>query len=64
MLKYKLDLLIIFINLKYDCIDLMVFLVFDKSDSSEEIRVFNCLYELIIEGCKNGFVFYRLFIYE
>lgn len=32
MLVYDLDLFIIFINLKYDCIDFIVFFVFDKCD--------------------------------
>jgi len=64
MLKYKLDPLITFTNLKHDCIDSTVPLVFDKSDSSEETRALNCLHELITEGCKNGFVPYRLPIHE
>ncbi len=64
MLKYELDPLITFTNLKHDCIDSTVPLVFDKSDSSEETRALNCLHELITEGCKNGFVPYRLPIHE
>ena len=64
MLKYDLDPLITFTNLKHDCIDSTVPLVFNKQSSDEEAKALNCLHELITKGCEQGFVPYRLPIHE
>ena len=64
MLNYGLDPLITFTNLKHDCIDSTVPLVFNKQSEEDEKKAINCLHELITEGCKQGFVPYRLPIHE
>lgn len=64
MLKYDLDPLITFTNLKHDCIDSTVPLVFNKQNKDEETKALNCLHELITKGCESGFVPYRLPIHE
>lgn len=64
MLSYGLDPLITFTNLKYDCIDSTVPLVFNKHDPEQQEKAMECLKKLIDDGCKMGFVPYRLPIHE
>ena len=64
MLAYDLDPFITFTNLKHDCIDSTVPLVFDKRDPAQSEKAHACLRALIDEGCEQGFVPYRLPITE
>ncbi|MFS1704237.1 FAD-binding protein [Alteromonas sp. AMM-1] len=64
MLRFELDPFITFTNLKHDCIDSTVPLVFDKQDPAQTEKAHACLRALIDEGCKQGFVPYRLPVTE
>ena len=64
MLAYDLDPFITFTNLKHDCIDSTVPLVFDKRDPVQVEKAHACLRALIDEGCEQGFVPYRLPVTE
>ena len=58
--KYNIDPLITFTNLKHDCVDSTIPLVFDLENSEEVKNAHTCLNELINEGAKYGYVPYRL----
>lgn len=58
--KYNIEPFITFTNLKHDCVDSTVPLVFNLMDEAEVENAHNCLNELINEGAKLGFVPYRL----
>ncbi|WP_158971627.1 FAD-binding oxidoreductase [Paraglaciecola sp. L3A3] len=58
--KYGIEPLITFTNLKHDCIDSTVPIVFDLHNSEAKKSAHNCLDELISEGKKRGFVPYRM----
>ncbi len=64
MLAFDLDPFITFTNLKHDCIDSTVPLVFEKGDPVQVEKAHACLRQLIDEGCKQGFVPYRLPVSE
>lgn len=64
MLAFDLDPFITFTNLKHDCIDSTVPLVFEKGDPEQVEKAHACLRQLIDEGCKQGFVPYRLPVSE
>jgi 4-cresol dehydrogenase (hydroxylating) len=58
--KYGIEPLITFTNLKHDCIDSTVPLVFDLQNPSAVEAAHQCLQELFHEGCKRGYVPYRI----
>ena len=58
--KYGIEPLITFTNLRHDCIDSTVPLVFDLDNPEAVNAAHLCLKELFSEGCKKGFVPYRL----
>ena len=58
--KYGIEPLITFTNLRHDCIDSTVPLVFDLENPEAVKAAHNCLEELFVEGCKKGFVPYRI----
>jgi 4-cresol dehydrogenase (hydroxylating) len=58
--KYNIEPFITFTNLKHDCVDSTVPLVFNLKDEAEVENAHDCLNELINEGAKLGFVPYRL----
>jgi 4-cresol dehydrogenase (hydroxylating) len=58
--KYNIEPLITFTNLKHDCVDSTVPLVFNLHNQDEVNNAHACLNELIHEGAKLGFVPYRL----
>lgn len=58
--KYGIEPLVTFTNLKHDCIDSTVPLVFDLENPEAVSSAHQCLNELFIEGCKKGFVPYRI----
>ena len=58
--KYNIEPLITFTNLKHDCVDSTVPLVFNLHNPQEVVNAQNCLNELIEQGAKRGFVPYRL----
>ncbi|MEP7702691.1 FAD-binding protein [Paraglaciecola sp. 25GB23A] len=57
---YGIEPLITFTNLKHDCVDSTVPLVFNLSNATEVKNAHSCLDHLINEGAKYGFVPYRL----
>ncbi|MFQ3234675.1 MAG: 4-cresol dehydrogenase (hydroxylating) [Paraglaciecola sp.] len=58
--KYGIEPLITFTNLRHDCIDSTVPLVFDLTNEAAVKLAHQCLEELFTEGCKQGFVPYRI----
>lgn len=58
--KYNIEPLITFTNLKHDCVDSTVPLVFNLKNKNEVENAHKCLNELITEGTKYGFIPYRL----
>lgn len=58
--KYNIDPLITFTNLKHDCVDSTVPIVFNLANQAEVENAHACLNELIKEGVKRGYVPYRL----
>jgi len=58
--KYNIEPLITFTNLKYDCVDSTIPIIFDLSNPKAVEDAHNCLKELVINGLKLGFVPYRL----
>lgn len=58
--KFGIEPLITFTNLRHDCIDATVPLVFDLHNIAAVEFAHQCLNELIIEGAKLGYVPYRL----
>ncbi len=58
--KYGIEPLVTFTNLKHDCIDSTVPLVFDLQNPEAVAAAHQCLEELFTEGCKKGYVPYRI----
>jgi 4-cresol dehydrogenase (hydroxylating) len=58
--KFGIEPLITFTNLRHDCIDATVPIVFDLHNIKARKLAHQCLNELIVEGKKLGFVPYRL----
>ena len=58
--KYNIEPFITFTNLKHDCVDSTIPIVFDLSNPIAVNDAHNCLKELVIKGMKKGFVPYRL----
>ena len=62
--KYNIEPLITFTNLKHDCVDSTVPIVFNLLNQHEVDSAHACLNELINEGAKRGYVPYRLDIQQ
>ena len=58
--KYNIEPFITFTNLKHDCVDSTIPIVFDLSNPQAVTDAHNCLKALVEEGLKKGFVPYRL----
>lgn len=58
--KYNIEPLITFTNLRYDCIDSTIPLIFDVQNLVAKQNAHDCLNELYEEGRKRGFVPYRM----
>ncbi len=58
--KYHIEPFITFTNLKHDCVDSTIPIVFDRENAQAVEDAHNCLQELVSEGLKKGFVPYRL----
>jgi len=58
--KHNIEPFITFTNLKHDCVDSTIPIVFDLSNPEAVKDAHNCLKELVEEGLKKGFVPYRL----
>lgn len=58
--KYGIEPLITFTNLKHDCVDSTVPIVFDLHQPKQIKNAHDCLNELIQKGADYGFVPYRL----
>lgn len=60
--KFNIEPFITFTNLKHDCVDSTIPIVFDLNNANAVTDAHNCLKELVEEGLKKGFVPYRLSI--
>lgn len=58
--KFNIEPFITFTNLKHDCVDSTIPIVFDLSNPKAVEDAHNCLKILVEEGLKKGFVPYRL----
>jgi len=58
--KFNIEPFITFTNLKHDCVDSTIPIVFDLSNPKAVQDAHNCLKALVEEGLKKGFVPYRL----
>ena len=58
--KYNIEPFITFTNLKHDCVDSTIPIVFDLSNKKAVIDAHQCLKDLVKQGLKKGFVPYRL----
>lgn len=58
--KHNIEPFITFTNLRYDCIDSTIPIVFDLTNPKAIEDAHHCLKELVSEGLKLGFVPYRL----
>jgi 4-cresol dehydrogenase (hydroxylating) len=58
--KFNIEPLITFTNLKHDCVDSTIPILFDLSDPKAVKDAHNCLKELVLQGIKSGYVPYRL----
>jgi 4-cresol dehydrogenase (hydroxylating) len=58
--KFNIEPFITFTNLKHDCVDSTIPIVFDLNNPQAVTDAHNCLRELVKEGLKIGFVPYRL----
>ncbi|MFC3094039.1 FAD-binding oxidoreductase [Alteromonas sediminis] len=58
--KYKIEPLITFTNLKHDCIDSTIPIIFDLHNPEARQNAYDCLNELYEEGRKRGYVPYRM----
>ena len=58
--KFNIEPFITFTNLKHDCVDSTIPIVFDLSNPHAVTNAHKCLKELVEEGLKKGFVPYRL----
>ncbi len=62
--KFNIEPFITFTNLKHDCVDSTIPIVFDLSNPQAVEDAHNCLEMLVKEGLKKGFVPYRLNIVQ
>jgi 4-cresol dehydrogenase (hydroxylating) len=60
--KFNIEPFITFTNLKHDCVDCTIPIVFDLSNTQAVTDAHNCLKELVEKGLTKGFVPYRLSI--
>lgn len=60
MEKYSIDPFITFTNLRHDCVDATIPIVFDRENEGSRTAAIECLKELINSGLPKGFVPYRL----
>lgn len=58
--KFNIEPFITFTNLRHDCIDSTIPIVFDLSNQKAVEDAHNCLKSLVLNGLKKGFVPYRL----
>ena len=58
--KFNIEPFITFTNLKHDCVDSTIPIVFDLSNPDAVKDAHDCLKELVLQGLKRGFVPYRL----
>ncbi|WP_019027142.1 FAD-binding protein [Colwellia piezophila] len=58
--RFNIEPFITFTNLKHDCVDSTIPIVFDLSNPKAVNDAHNCLKALVEEGLKKGFVPYRL----
>lgn len=58
--QFNIEPFITFTNLKHDCVDSTIPIVFDLSNPQAVKDAHNCLNTLVAEGLKKGFVPYRL----
>jgi 4-cresol dehydrogenase (hydroxylating) len=58
--EYNIEPFITFTNLKHDCVDSTIPIVFDLSNPQAVKDAHNCLTALVEGGLKKGFVPYRL----
>ncbi|ALO35925.1 FAD-binding protein [Colwellia sp. MT41] len=58
--KFNIEPFITFTNLKHDCVDSTIPIVFDLSNPKAVNDAHNCLKMLVEQGLKKGFVPYRL----
>jgi len=58
--KYNIEPLITFTNLKHDCIDSTIPIIYDLNSPEAKQSAYDCLEELYEEGRKKGFVPYRM----
>ncbi|GAA0811721.1 FAD-binding oxidoreductase [Colwellia asteriadis] len=58
--KYNIEPFITFTNLRHDCVDSTIPIVFDLSNPQAVSDAHNCLKDLVENGLKKGFVPYRL----
>lgn len=58
--KYNIEPLVTFTNLKHDCVDSTIPIIFDLSNPQAVEDAHNCLKDLVLNGLKLGFVPYRL----
>ena len=58
--RFNIEPFITFTNLKHDCVDSTIPIVFDLNNPQAVADAHNCLKELVKEGLKKGFVPYRL----
>jgi 4-cresol dehydrogenase (hydroxylating) len=58
--KFNIEPLITFTNLKHDCVDSTIPILFDLSNPDAVKDAHNCLKALVLEGVKLGYIPYRL----
>jgi 4-cresol dehydrogenase (hydroxylating) len=58
--KYNIEPFVTFTNLRHDCVDSTIPIVFDLSNPQAVKDAHNCLKALVEQGLKKGFVPYRL----
>lgn len=58
--QYNIEPLITFTNLKHDCVDSTIPIVFDLTNTQAVTDAHNCLKELVLRGLELGYVPYRL----
>jgi 4-cresol dehydrogenase (hydroxylating) len=58
--QFNIEPFITFTNLKHDCVDSTIPIVFDLSNPQAVYDAHNCLNTLVENGLKKGFVPYRL----
>ncbi|GGD75144.1 FAD-binding oxidoreductase [Lacimicrobium alkaliphilum] len=62
--QFGIEPLITFTNLKHDCVDSTIPIVFNLKDSESREQAHQCLSTLVEEGLKQGFVPYRMNIHQ